>query len=88
MIASGPATPPAPPRSAGRRIGGIVLRLGISLVVLLGLLELAAHLFPTLLPVAYRESYPLHGVELVPGGIGIRNTILNRYMQNEDAAEY
>jgi hypothetical protein len=35
-----------------------------------------------------KDRISLHGVELVPGGVGIRNTILNRYVHSADAAEY
>jgi hypothetical protein len=35
-----------------------------------------------------REQKSLHGVELVPGGSGVRNTILNRFVSSADDAAY
>lgn len=35
-----------------------------------------------------KDRISLHGVELVPGGVGTRNTILNRFVHSADAAEY
>lgn len=35
-----------------------------------------------------REQKSWHGVELVPGGIGVRNTILNRFVGSADDAAY
>jgi len=55
-----------PPRKNLRRIG---IRLAISLAVFYVLLEVALRQFPEVLPPSYRESYPLHGVELALPGI-------------------
>ena len=67
---TGPMNDPTPrsdpPRKLLRHIG---IRLAISLVVFYVLLEVALHQLPEVLPPAYRESYPLHGVELVMPGI-------------------
>ena len=35
-----------------------------------------------------RQQKSWHGVELVPGGIGVRNTILNRFVGSADDAAY
>jgi len=35
-----------------------------------------------------REKKSWHGVELVPGGVGTRNTLLNRFMASETDAAY
>jgi hypothetical protein len=51
------------------------VRLGVALLVGLGALELAFHLWPGLLPRSYRERFPMHGVELFHPGILERTPI-------------
>ena len=56
------ATPhPAPRRPRWHRIG---IGLTLSLVTTYAVLEVALRMFPAVLPMAYRESYPFHGLDL------------------------
>jgi hypothetical protein len=53
----------------GRTLRRLALRLGFSLLLTVALLETVLRVAPGLLPRAYLESYPLHGVEFHHPGI-------------------
>ena len=50
------------PQPIGKRIGFLAIKVAVSLLVTLVLLEVALHVFPSLIPNSYRRLYPLHGV--------------------------
>ncbi|MEW6074290.1 MAG: hypothetical protein AB1726_17060, partial [Planctomycetota bacterium] len=62
------APPSSPPRRR-RRLGRRGAALAISLAAAYGLLEVVLHRVPRLLPLDYRESYPLGGIEFYRPGI-------------------